>query len=135
MIVVHIILYLNNLFPLEKLHHVYDGFIFPTETWPGWFLHLIKTQRINTKNAWGFAMNIFLQRLRLTQKETEDYDIANLYEAVYGIYCHIRHKRFAAKGKFVVFPEVEQLRSGIQKVCSLCTHIHMYIRIQYKTYA
>jgi len=74
---------------------------------------------INTKNAWGSALTIYLQHYKLNYAETEEFDISGMCETICGIYFHIKYKCFVpfqGENRPISLSDTEHLNNGVRKV-------------------
>ena len=107
---------------LEKSYHVYDGFVFPSQKWVERIHQYTSNTGINTKNAWGNALTIYLQHFKLNHFETEDFDISGTCETICDIYFHIKYKSFLpfqGENKPISLSDTEHLNNGVRKVCDV----------------
>ena len=83
-------MYCYALSTLEKLFHVYDGFVFPPHD-DFWNKISNLLNGVNTKDSYGNALIIYLESVDLS---LQSFDILQTLNTVYNIYCQLRHKKF-----------------------------------------
>ena len=105
------------------MHHVYDGFIFPTLNWREKIFNYFKIVNMNTKESHGYALLIYLQSKKLidtTEMMMTSSTISNLLGRSCKIYFQLYEKSYMhsdeAKGS-VYFKWTEELHKGLEKVC------------------
>ena len=119
-----------NFIFLERSFHVYDGFMFPSKRFVDRIHHYANNTGINTKNAWGQALTIYLQHFKLNHTEPEDFDIAGMSDYVCDVYFHIKYKTFLpfqSENKPMSLSDTEHLNNGVRKVCNAVCYITCYI--------
>lgn len=102
-------------------HHVYDGFIFPTQSWHKKIINYVTKVNINTKELHGHALFIYLQSkssIATTEMIMTSSTITNLLEKVLGIYFHLDGKKymFPHKDGFVYLHCTDELLKGLEEV-------------------
>ena len=107
------------LFALEHCYHVYDGFIFPSESWWNKIADFIMATGINTKDSFGYALTIHLQSVKISMSSLIHYGTGNISKNVCSIYFKLRQKKFLHFDdikKVTHFSCADQLDKALQNV-------------------
>ena len=100
---------------------MYDGFIFPTQSWHKKIINYVTKVNINTKELHGYALLIYLQSkasIATTEMTMTSSTITDLLEKVLGIYFHFDGKSymFSHKDGCVYLHCIEELLKGLEEV-------------------
>ena len=100
---------------------MYDGFIFPTQSWGEKILNYVTKVNINTKELHGYALLIYLQSkasLATTEMTMTSSTITDLFDKVFRIYFHFDKKfyMFPHKVGHVYLHCVDELLKGLEEV-------------------
>ena len=103
------------------MHHVYDGFIFPTQSWHEKIINYITKVNINTKELHGYALLIYLQSkasLVTTEMTMTSSTITDLCDKVLGMYFYLdgRSYMFPHKDGSVYSYCTDELLKGLEEV-------------------
>ena len=112
------------LYIIEKLFHVYDGFVFPNEDFWDKINSFLMDVGLNTKDSYGYALIIFLKAIDLS---ILGFDILETLKTVQIIYFQLRRKRYSLYNdskKVTHFSSTDHLDKGLQQVCM---YIAMYV--------
>ena len=103
------------------MHHVYDGFIFPTQSWREKIINYVTKVNINTKELHGCALLIYLQSkvsLATTEMTMTSSTITDLCDKVLGMYFHFGKKiyMFPHQVGYVYLHFDDELLKGLEEV-------------------
>ena len=104
------------LLSVERLFHVYDGFVFPHANLWVRINNYFSITGIDTKESHGYALVIFLRTIHLN---ISGFDITRGYENACKMYFHLKQKKYlsyAAHNRYTNFCCIEQLNRGLNKV-------------------
>ena len=107
---------------VEKLFHVYDGFVFPHEyQWNKIYKYFV-SKGISTQNSHGYALIYFLKMINFVPSK---FDIAKTFEAVCDVYFQLKQKMYllhAEPSKRTYFCCTNELDRGLHQVC-ICMYL------------
>ena len=104
------------LLSVERLFHVYDGFVFPHETWWVRINNYLSLTGIDTKDSHGYALIIFLKTVNL---KISGFNITRAFESACKIYFHLKQKKYlhySAPSRYTNFGCSYQLNRGLIQV-------------------
>ena len=113
--------YMYLLLSVERLFHIYDGFVFPQVNWWVRIQNYLSVTGIDTKESHGYALMIFLKTVHM---DISGFDITRAFENVRKIYLHLKQKKYlhyTAPTRYTNFYCTEQLNRGLCQV--LCVYV------------
>lgn len=118
---------------------MYDGFIFPTQSWHERIINYVTKVNINTKELHGHALFIYLQRkvsIATTEMIMTNSTITDLCGNVLGIYFHLDKKYYMFSHKesgCVYLYCTDELVKGLEEVSIenqlICVHSNFVLNV------
>ena len=104
------------LLSVERLFHVYDGFVFPHESWWVKINKYFSDTGIGTKESHGFALRVFLETVHW---KMSGFDIARAFDNVCNLYFQLKQKKYlpyTTHNRYAPFNCTDHLNRGLSQV-------------------
>ena len=114
---------------VERLFHVYDGFVFPHANWWNKINSYLSDTGIGTKESHAYALMVFLKTVNLN---ISGFDVKRAFENVCRVYYHMKHKKYLlynAPSRQTTSNCTDQLDRGIYQVICVKSFIHAELEI------
>ena len=110
---------------VERLFHVYDGFVFPHANWWNKINSYFSDTGIGTKESHAYALIIFLKTVNLS---ISGFDITRAFEKFSEVYYHLKQKKYLfynAPSRQTTLYCTDQLDRGLHQVLCVKSFIHV----------
>ena len=107
---------------VERLFHVYDGFVFPHLNWWNKINSYLSDTGIGTKESHAYAVMGFLKTVRLN---LPGFDITKAFNNVCKVYFHMKQKKYLfynAPSRQTTSYCTDQVDRGLYQVLCVLSH-------------